>query len=63
MLSTRPAYPPGFRDQIVALARAGGSLEDLTREFDPCRHTIRSWLRPAAVTEGRDGALADPLSA
>ena len=62
MPRTRPAYPPEFRDQIVALARTGRSVEDLAREFEPCSHTIRSWLRSAGVAEGHAVVLADPLS-
>ena len=62
MPRTRPAYPPEFRDQIVALARTGRSVEDLALEFEPCSHTIRSWLRSAGVGEGRHAVLVDPLS-
>lgn len=47
MPRTRQAYPPEFRVQIVALARAGRSVEDLAREFEPCAHTIRGWIRSA----------------
>ena len=47
MPRTRPAYPPEFRAQIVALALAGRSVEDLAREFEPCAHTIRGWIRSA----------------
>ena len=47
MARTRPAYPPEFRAQIVALARTGRSVEDLAREFAPCAHTIRGWIRSA----------------
>jgi len=39
MPRTRPAYPPEFRAQIVALARAGRSVEDLAREFEPPART------------------------
>ena len=61
MPRTRPAYPPEFRAQIVALARAGRSVEDLAREFEPCSHTIRGWLRAAEVadrTVTADGGVA-----
>ena len=47
MPRTRPAYPAEFRAQIVALARAGRSVEDLAREFEPCAQTIRGWIRSA----------------
>jgi transposase len=48
MPRTRPAYPPEFRAQIVALAQAGRSVEELAREFEPSGTTIRGWLRAAA---------------
>ena len=41
---TRPAYPTEYREQIVALARSGRSVEDLAREFEPCAHTIYAWV-------------------
>lgn len=62
MPRTRSACPPEFRDQIVALARTGRSVEDLAWEFEPCSHTIRSWLRFAGVAGGHSAVLADPLS-
>jgi transposase len=64
MPRTRPAYPPEFRAQIVALARAGRGVEDLAREFEPCSHTIRGWICAAGLAEDSGGATAsDPLSA
>ena len=63
MPKTRPAYRPEFREQIIALARAGRSIVDLAREFEPCSHTIRGWLRSAGVAEGGGGVAVDPLSA
>jgi transposase len=47
MPRTRPAYSPEYREQIVALARSGRSVEDLAREFEPCVHTIYAWIRQA----------------
>jgi transposase len=39
-------------------------VEDLAREFEPCRHTIRGWICAADLAEGSGGATAgDPLSA
>lgn len=49
MPRTRPAYPPEFRAQIVALVQAGRSVEELAREFEPSGTTIRSWIRAAGV--------------
>jgi transposase len=64
MPRTRPAYPPEFRVQIVALARAGRRVEDLAREFEPCAHTIRGWIRWAdrARTGGSGPATVPVLS-
>jgi transposase len=56
MPRTRPAYPPEFRAQMVALARTGRSVEELAREFEPSAHTIRGWVRAA----GRHGGGHDP---
>jgi transposase len=53
MPRTRNPYPAEFREQIVALARAGRSVEDLAREFEPCVATIHSWIKQADRAEGR----------
>ena len=42
-------------DQIVALARARRSTEDLAREFGPCAATIHGWIKQA----DRDGGRRD----
>lgn len=47
MPRTRNPYPAEFRDQIVALARAGRSVESLAREFEPCVATIHGWIKQA----------------
>ena len=52
MPRTRSPYPAEIREQIVVLARAGRSVEELAREFEPCAHTINGWIRQAE----RDGA-------
>ena len=43
----RAAYPPEFREQIVALHHAGRSVPELAREFEPTEQTIRSWIAKA----------------
>ncbi len=43
MGKSRRSYPPEFRRQLVELARAGRSAEDLAREFGPSRESIRLW--------------------
>ena len=61
MPRTRPAYPAEYRAQIVALHRAGRSSEELAREFEPCGHTIRGWIR-AADRASRLPGRGEPLS-
>ena len=51
MPRTRNPYPTEFRDQIVALARAGRSVESLAREFEPCAATIHGWGRQVEVDD------------
>ncbi len=53
MPRTRNPYPAEFREQIVALARAGRSVEDLAREFEPCSATIHGWLKQSERDAGR----------
>src|SRR6056297_4284980 len=59
MPRTRNSYPAAFRDQLVELHRAGRSIEDLAREFEPCVATIHTWIRQAERDGGR---RADILS-
>ena len=60
MPRTRNPYPAEFREQIVALARTGRSVEDLAREFEPCVATIHCWIKQADRDGGRrvDGLTA-----
>lgn len=59
MPKTRSPYPSAFREQIIALARAGRSVDELVREFEPCVQTIQAWIDRA----DRDGERrADTLS-
>ena len=55
----RPAYPPEFREQIVALHRSGRSVVDLAREFEPTEHTIRDWIAKADPSSTAASADAD----
>ena len=58
MPRTRTPYPAGFREQIIALAQAGRSVESLAREFEPCVATIHGWVKQAARDSGdRDDGL------
>lgn len=55
----RPAYPPEFREQIVELHRAGRSVAELAREFEPTEHTIRTWIKKADPSPRAASAEAD----
>ncbi len=52
MPRTRNPYPAEFRDQLVALARAGRSVENLAWEFEPCAATIHGWVKQAGIVDG-----------
>ena len=59
MPRTRNPYPAVFREQLVALARAGRSVESLAREFEPCAATIHDWVKQAGADEDeRDDNLS-----
>lgn len=55
----RPAaYPAAYREQIIALARAGRSAKELAQEFEPSEQTIRNWIFQAEADRGeRPGVL------
>ena len=57
----RPAYPPEFREQIVALHRSGRSVAELAREFEPTEHTIRAWIEKADPATASADADRDEL--
>jgi len=58
MPRTRNPYPTEFREQLVALARAGRSVESLAREYEPCAATIHDWVKQACADDGeRDDRL------
>src|SRR5690554_2463822 len=58
-MSHRKPYPAEFKAQIVALARAGRSVAELSREFEPSAPTIYQWIKQAERDEGK---RADILS-
>ena len=60
MPKTRKPYPPEFREQLVALVRAGRTPEDLTREFEPTAQSISNWVAQSDRDAGRrtDGLTA-----
>ena len=57
----RPAYPPEFREQIVALHRAGRSVAELAREFEPTAQTIYAWIEKAEPSSAAADADRDEL--
>lgn len=58
MPRTRKPYPPEFREQLVALVRAGRTPEELAKEFEPSAQTIRNWVGQDTADRGeRPGAL------
>jgi transposase len=58
MPRTRNPYPAEFRDQLIALARSGRSVESLAREYEPCVATIHGWIKQAERDDGvRDDGL------
>ena len=55
----RAPYPSEFRHQMIELVRAGGTPEELSREFEPSAQAIRNRVAQADRGEGR---RADGLS-
>lgn len=55
MPKTRVPYPAEFREQVVALFRAGRTITELAREFEPSAQTIRNWVKEAGLTEAQTG--------
>jgi transposase len=52
MPRSHPPYAAEYRRRIVELARAGRSLKELAREFEPSVESIRQWVRQAQLDEG-----------
>ena len=61
MPRTHPRYPDEFRQQILDLARAGQSPDELAKEFEPTAQTIRNWIKQAELDHGQrqDGLTRD----
>ena len=53
MPKSRPPYSPEFRHQLIELAQAGRTPEELAKEFEPTAQTIRNWIAQADRDEGR----------
>ncbi len=52
MPRSHPRYAPEYRRRIVELARAGHSVTELAREFEPTVETIRQWVKQSELDEG-----------
>ena len=61
MPKSRKPYPPEFRDQLVALVRAGRTPEDLAREFErPLSRSVTGWPKPIGMPVGAPTASPRP---
>jgi len=61
MPRTHPRYPNEFRQQILELARAGRTADELAKEFEPTAQTIRNWIKQSELDHGQrqDGLTSD----
>ena len=61
MPRTHPRYPDEFRQQILDLARAGRTADELAKEFEPTAQTIRNWIKQSELDHGQrqDGLSSD----
>lgn len=64
MPKTHKPYPEEYRQQMVALVRAGRGPEELAEEFGPTAQSIRNWVKQADLDEGRraDGLTTEERS-
>lgn len=46
-------YPPEYRQQILELARAGRTAEELSKEFEPSSQCIRNWIKQEERDRGQ----------
>ena len=51
----RLEYSAEFRQQMVELVRAGRSVGDLAKEFEPTAKSIRNWVKEAAAAQSGGG--------
>ena len=52
MPRSHPRYAPEYRQRIIELARAGRSVSELARQFEPTAESIRVWIKQAELDEG-----------
>lgn len=61
MPKSHPPYPEEFREQILELIQAGGTPDELAKEFEPTAQTIRNWIKQSELDTGQrhDGLTSD----
>ncbi len=53
-------YPAEFRRDVVAVARQGGSIARIAKDFGITESCLRNWLHKADVEDGvRPGVVAE----
>lgn len=64
MPKTHTPYPQEYRQQILELARAGRSAEELSKEFEPTAQCIRNWIKQDELDHGKrqDGLTSEERS-
>ena len=55
----RRPYPDEFKQQLVELVRAGRTVAELAREFEPSRETISKWVKEADGHRPAESSSAD----
>ena len=61
MSKSHAPYPQEYRQQILELARAGRSAEELAKEFEPTAQCIRNWIKQDERDRGKrqDGLTSE----
>ncbi len=62
MPKSKPPYPAAFKQQIVELAIAGRTPEELSREFGISALSVTAWVARAAADSGKPVRGKDVLS-
>ena len=62
MPKSKPPYPAAFKQQIVELAMAGRTPEELSRKFGISAQSVTAWVARATAdsrkpVRGKDGRL------
>lgn len=53
-------YPPEFRERIVAMARAGKTVAELSDDYELAEATLYRWLRQDRIDHGEQtGTTSD----